>query len=332
MNLLIERIIAGRMPKTRSIFDLHHEHHKQAQVDTTSFQAQRLGLKYLGFGRYGKIMMPAQQPTMATAAPKAKKPGDTKNLVGGQMMVTHIVRNGLLVPVSVSPPENNFYPNPTHTDHSSYQRKRAEKVKEEVKKLVGWKRGDWNRGLKALQDYVTSGYTTMNAVLQKGMLKKAHPTIINKINSLDKLFQMDVSKVHQDMPVYMSTGLTPKKGDALEYTAYLSTALCPKIACGLMGGRNANPDIVDVQHEDEAKTTVPSVIQIDLKKGQRALDVVSLTGGPDYNDKDTPEEFILPRQSRLIITDGPIYLKHAMVWRAELDQTDDDFTLNTEEQ
>lgn len=325
MQNLIERILYKRKPKTSSFFELHHTHHKSAQVDVTSFQAKRLGLKYLGFGRYGKVMMPTATPTNGMA-PKKPQPGDTKNLVGGQMMVTHIVKNGLLVPVTVSPPETHYYPSEQHTDHSAYMKKQAEKIKEAVKKLVGWRRGDWNRGIKAVQEFAAYNHQVINSVLSHDMLKKSHPTIINKIKCIDKLFTYpEFAKVGQDMPVYFATGATPKKGGAFQYKAYLSTTTNPKVALGMLGGKMANPDIVDIQHEDDQKTTVPNVIQLDLKKGQRALDVHSLTGGPDYNDKDTPEEFILPRDSHIVITDGPIYLKHAIVWRAELDQKDEDF-------
>lgn len=326
MNNLIERVLETRRPKTKSFFSLHAEHHKKAQVDLTSFQAKRLGLKYLGFGRYGKIMIePIQSPT--GTASKKPKPGDPNTLVGGEMMVTHIVKNGLLVPVTTAPPESQFYPQREHTDYSSYQKKKAEKIKDEVKKMIGWRRGDWNRGVTAMKDYLKSS-TDINRVLSTNMLKKAHPKIINKINSIDKLFQYPkITKIGQDITVYATSGMKPKTGDAFEFNGYLSTTVCPKVACGFIGGKDANPDIMDIQtdSEDQEKPPVPTLIQIDLKKGQRALDAHSLQGGPDYQDKNTPEEFILPRNSRLIIKDGPIYLKHAKVWQAELDQTDDDF-------
>lgn len=321
--MLIERLLNARKPKTSSFFALHHEHHKKSQVDTTSFQAKKLGLKYLGFGRYGKMALP-QVPTNSLT-PKKPQPGDMKNLVGGQMMVTHIVKNGLLVPVTVAPPESSYYPTETETDHTTYMKKQAEKIKEASKKLVGWQRGDWNRGIKAVRDYVSNPHS-VSGVLQSDMLSRAHPKIIHKIKNIDKLFKYpSISKIGQDISVYFASGAKPKTGASFEHKAYLSATVNPKVALGMFGGKIANPDIIDIQHEDEKKTNVPTLIQLDLKSGQRALDVHSLTGGPDYQEKDTPEEFILPRNSRFVIKDGPIYLKHAIVWRADLDQSDLDF-------
>jgi hypothetical protein len=314
----MERVMSRRRPpKPATIFDLHADHHEKTLVDATSYQAKKLGLKYLGFGRYGKMMMPKQN-MMGKPAPKN---------IEGQMTVTHVVKNGLLVPVAVPPPDNKCYPaRDSIKCHDAYFNKQAKLIKTEVEQLKGKRKRAWEEAVKVLRNYSEHEHSILNSVLSKNMLSRAHPTIIRKIKVLDDLFKLPITKLGKNFTVYASVGVPVGKGKAFELAGYLNTTVDPKVALGFANGSKEDVDLADLLADDgEEPTSLPSLIQLELKRGQRALDVTSLTGGPGYQPADNDDEFILPRGSRIIIKDGPIHLKHAVVWRAELDQQDDDF-------
>lgn len=312
-SALVNRLLDKRkIVPTPSIFGLHHDHHKNAQVDTTSFQAKRLGLKYLGFGRYGKVR---------------RKMSNEADDSSPNYMVTHIVRNGLLVPVTgeTEPNENDYFPKRNERFTQSYFKKQAEVLEKEINSYKGTSQKMLFKSIAALLDYVGDGYSPINKVLFSGLEHNAHPKIIHKIRALDHLFEYEFTKLHADMPVYTGTSVKLEKGKPFIFRGFLSTTIEPKVAVRFLGGSGGDDDDedntdIDFGDEDDKERRVPTLIQIDMKKGQRALDVNSLIGGSrdEY-------EFVLPRNSRIVVTDGPIYLKHAVVWRAELDQTDDDF-------
>jgi hypothetical protein len=321
MQNLIERVLKKIKPKPpRNIFDMHHEHHRKVLVDTTSFQAKRLGLTYLGFGRYGKMSMPAASPNNNKAKPSVPE---------GQYQVTHIVRNGLLVQTPVAPPENNYYPAPDQRSIHSYLEKQAKRVREQLEASKGRQKTFLTKAIDTMKDFTASGYVTINRVLMTNMLSKAHPSIIHKITTLDKLYKNPITQLDSNLTVYASTSAPMKKGKVFQFKGFMSTCVCPKTAAGFEGGASADVDIhppVDLDDNGKPSKQLPTLLQIDLKKGQRALDYTSLTGGRLYQPKDAEDEFILPRDSHIHIVDGPIYLKHAIVWRAEVDQEDEDFT------
>lgn len=318
---LIERIILKKVrlqPKNRSIFDLHHEHHRRAKVDLTSFQAKNLGISYFGFGRYGKFGPPPQTlMTEAISSSKSKK----------KFTITHVVKNGLLSQTAVHPPENAFYPSRDQTDFSAYFEKQGKSIKKQIEELPPRDKSIFNRGMKVLNHFIEQGgYETINRVLFSALVKNAHPTLINKITCMDKLFDLELTKLKQDIPVYTATAIKIKKvGESLVFKGFLSATVEPRLAIGM----NADDDVdMQIPAEDEDDMDTKTLIQIDLKRGQRVLDVTSLSGGPGYVEKNGEDEFVFPRESHLIITDGPIYLKHSTVWRAELDQKDEDFMLD----
>jgi hypothetical protein len=307
---LVDRLVDKKRQIHPSIFSLHDDHHASQKVDSSSYQAKRLGLAYLGFGRYG---LPS------------KKKGNQ------QFDVTHVVRNGLLIPLTTGSiaKEDGMYP-PRNSEHMlKFYGHQTNNMQREIDAFTPEKQAVFFAGKKCLDDYLSKDYHDINSTLFSGI--KPHPSISGKINRIDKLFGFNFAKLHSDIPLYTSLvdGAGPtKKGEAFEFRGYLSASANPKTAMGLKSSVNIddhNNDMMLRGGEEENKS-LPHIIQLDMKKNQRALDTTILTGGPSTLESHEPDdEFILPRNSRFIIVNGPIYLKNAIVWRAKLDQTDDDF-------
>ena len=302
--LLIERLVANRKKPVppQSVFDSHHNHHKNNQVDKTSFQASRLGLKYLGFGRYGKIK-------------NDKDPTNNK-----KFEVTHIVKNGLLVPVINNftsdtdeyVDDNDYIPELKKTNIKRFYDINRDEVKKYVDNMGVSEKKKFDKQINALQKYVAAGFVDINKVLFNGLEKKASPRIIHAIRQMDNMFHHDYAKAKTDLTLYTGTTANIEKGQTYVFKGFMSTSIDPKIAKIF-----ANPDVDDDSKyhvsNKKVENAPPVVIQIDVKKGQRILDVMSSldAAGGIYPTayQQTEKEFILPRNTYLNIIDGPIHMK-----------------------
>jgi hypothetical protein len=301
-NLIIEKVAkkANALPDIRrGVFGKHDVSHKAQIVSYSAQQAKNLGLKYLGFARYGKIM---------------------KN---GSYQITHLVKNGRLEefehendPYNFKDVHNNFealfqkeeaddlydhYMQATQSYHDQLTNKNPEDIP-----MIAY------AAETGLLPYISHDYKAINRHLYSGnSLSDASPKIQKQISAIDSLFGSEYATSQADVSVYTGTALRLEKGKDYLFKGYLSASIDPRVAYGFA---------LDLDNEEQKN--IPSFLQINIKKGQKALNINALSKYFPLDSKfyDKEREVLLPRSSILSIKDGPIYYHNTQVWNAELDQ------------
>lgn len=311
-----------------NLLDIHDKPAREASGPRQ--QAKQLGLSYIGFGRYGI---------------KNKK---------GEFKVTHVVRNDQLKAITQTKydektgrmehlpqkiPEKEF-----GAWRNKFQGKYEKSILKGGAKSVDTKYdgdasgdirvdvgADVYKKTKKLRADILSSNTkkyTENKIHQdkkiQGVLRKFIETTddINthihigpspdrhkermaswKIRMMDNAFKNDTFKSDHDYSTYTGTKIKLENGKTFKFKGFLSTTLNPSAAQGQ-----------ELDHT-KGETRKPTMIQIDLKKGQRVIDVNAAV--PD-NGHAEDDEHILPRNTKLKMVDGPIASPEGEVWRAEI--------------
>lgn len=311
-----------------NLLDLHDKPSRDA--GGPRLQAKKLGLSYIGFGRYGV---------------KNKK---------GEFKVTHVVRNDQLKAITQTKFDDKtgrFEHLPQDIPKKEFQAWRNKFQGKYEKSISGARSGDIDNKYDGdssgdvLVDTAKTAYKQtkkiraeiLTANTKKYMSKKIHQdkkiqsvlrkfvettddinTHIHvgpsqdrhtermaswKIRSLDAIFKNDVFRSDHDYSSYTGTKTKLENGKTFKFKGFISTSMNPGAAQGQ-----------ELDHE-KGETRKPTLIQIDIKKGQSVIDVNAAM--PD-NTNAEDDEHILPRNTKLKIVDGPIASPEGEVWRAEI--------------
>lgn len=311
-------------------------------TSAASKKAKGLGLTYLGFGRYGLLN-------------KDKK-----------VHVTHVVKGQNLVPVgnretdfdaktgrlktTVTPDKignehsawklrygkkfekdtqqakkvHNDYaigPLEPHELHADFEEKGQQKIAKITQNNANlYKQAGVHKikGIGNVLDAFTRDTDDVNKHLYNGKSanREEERMATWKIRSMDALFEKPEFKAAHDYTVYTGTKAAMQAGKNYLFKGFLSTSLSPSTA----------HDFVDSD-----KNTYPTIIQIDIKKGQKAIDInavySNLDQGKHYNPHEEEMEHLLPRGTKLKVTEGPYYMDDIQYIRAEIvseNEEDDD--------
>ena len=312
---------------------------RPSETSQASAKAKKLGLTYLGFGRYGVVNK------------------DRKT------QVTHVVKRDNLIPVA----KTNFKydkktgretaehkPEPVGKEFASWKMKFGKKHEKDVAgakkvaddyvlgpqdsydlhshledkigpKLAKIQKNNANlyqqagthkiKGIFRILDEFTNDTDDVNKHLYTGKSpnREEERMATWKIRSMDALFAKPEFKAHHDYTVYTGTKANLKPGKDYLFKGYLSTSLTPSTA----------HDFVDSD-----KNTYPTIIQIDIKKGQKVMDINAIYDAHRIenpkkrdmigNQYESEMEHLLPRGSKLKVTEGPFFMDDIQYFRAEI--------------
>jgi hypothetical protein len=316
---------------------------RPSEKSEAAAKAKQLGLTYLGFGRYGILN-------------KDRK-----------IHVTHVVKREKLVPIAQTDWKTDKTTGriqttePIGKEFDSWKRKYGKKHEKDIEsakkvaddyvlgpldpidlhstfddkmgaKLAKIQKNNANlyyqagvhkiKGLTRILDEFTDTTDDVNRHLYNGKsadrFEERRATW--KIRSMDALFKKPEFKAHHDYTVYTGTKANLKPGNNYLFKGYLSTSLTPSTA----------HDFVDSD-----KGSFPTIIQIDIKKGQPVIDInaaydaYSQDNNNDFisNEHEHEMEHLLPRGSKLKVTEGPYFMDDVQYFRAEIvseNEEDDD--------
>ena len=171
-----------------------------------------------------------------------------------------------------------------------------------------------NKANVAVLDSLAKDINDVHNHIYNGPSQDRHVERTNtwKIRTLDKLFKDENLKADVDYSTYTGTSAKLEKDKTFTFKGYASSSLNP---AKITTDGNATPV------KGEVSAVKPSLLQIDIKKGQSVLDVNAAyhaAGKPDDNRNADEDEHILPRNTKLKIVDGPVSTPKGMVWRAEI--------------
>jgi hypothetical protein len=255
----------------------------------SSQEAARLGLVYVGFGRY-------EDPKL------------------GQ--ITHIVQNDKLVPFNKAVKTNSFK-SISSDDYGSYSNNLKPDIEQNHNDLVNHyapENYDENE-LSAIESYTGEDYLDINEKLYSlptGIpAKKIEPEFSDddlpaKIAALDSALNKSVSP--KEFLTYISLGSGYKledfkPGQVMRFKGYRSTTINPSIALNF-GGQNP-------AQNRRAQTII---IQLLIKEGSKGMYV------DDYSTTPGEGEFLLPRGTAVKLTSGPNKLVGSNGYTGELNR------------
>lgn len=241
----------------------------ETQGTPASEEAKRLGLNYVGFGRY-------------------------ENPASGQ--VTHIVQNNRLVPFG-SAVRTNSYANESGNDFGNFTKALLPNVTQDILELQDNYPPEiyTNEELDAIKQFTDANYYTVNAMLNSlpvgintRMIQPMTPsdTTPQTIAALDSAIAK--SKLKNDLVVYTylsdDVDATPfKEGTQLLFKAFRSTTI--------------NFENILTQMNPSSGGGV--VLQILLNAGTNGMYV------DDFSSTPGMSEYILPRSTSVTILNGP---------------------------
>lgn len=325
-----------------NLIDLADAPHRPQKGSKASTAAKRLGLTYLGFGRYG-----------------------LKNK-DGKIHVTHHVKKDQLYPVTndgwapktdkdgkpvrkiVPVPkefgswkekygkryEKNVQTAPRTFDNMGGGYKDREELTFDVDKQIGsqqkkilkYNKEKYSKELgkdlrskqtQAVLDHFLDTTDDVNKHLYTSPDpdRFKHRTTAWKIRKMDALLKRPELKSEFDYSVYTGTMANLEKGKKYAFKGFLSTSLSPSAAAEFM------------TKTKEAKKTM---IQIDIKKGQPVLDMNAAMevahNAEAANGFEAEQEHLLPRNTHLKVIEGPLHMEDGVYFRAEIvsDHEDED--------
>lgn len=241
----------------------------------SSAQAKKLGLQYVGFGRY--------------ADPQTNQ-------------VTHIVQNDRLVPFSKAVKTNTFKKD-SGDDFGSYTKNLMPDIQTQHGNLASSyppEKYD-DAELDAIQAYTQGAYVDINnrlATLPTGVpadqIQPQGPqdTIPNQIAALDSA--LNKVPVASNFTVFTSlnSSYTPdmfQTGQEFAFKGYRSTSLNPNIALNFDSDKGPKGQL--------------TVLQINVRKGSKGMYV------DEYSSNPGESEYLLPRGSKLKVNSGPHVLQ-----------------------
>ncbi len=327
-----------------NLIDLADVPNRPQKGSKASTAAKRLGLTYLGFGRYG-----------------------LKNK-DGKIHVTHHVKRDQLYPVTetgwgaktdengkeirkISPVPKEFgswkskygkrYEKNVQTAPKTFDSMGGgyedtdelvftidDKTKSISRKIDKYNYKKYNQDsalkkdlqskqTKAVLDHFVNTTDDVNKHLYKSPDpdRFKHRHVAWKIRKMDALIKRPEFKSDLDYSVYTGTRANLENGKLYTFKGYLSTSLSPSIAASFMSDK-----------KDSKKT----MIQIDIKKGQSVIDInAALQVAQDREDANSfakEKEHLLPRNTRLKVIEGPLHMDDGVYYRAEIvsDHEDED--------
>lgn len=311
-----------------NLLDLHDK--PSREISKAQVSAKKLGLSYIGFGRYGV---------------KNKK---------GEFKVTHIVRNDQLKAITQTAFDiktGKFEHKPQDIPkkefgawrnkfQGKYEKSIAQSKASDIdRKYDGEPEGDvllnagkklYKQTKKIRENIFKSNFekykknnihqdkkiqavlkrfieTTddINTLIHVGPSVNRHNERVAgwKIRMLDTAFKNETFVSDSDYSSYTGTKAKLENGKTFKFKGFLSTTVNPGAAQG--------------KELDHTKGEIrrPTLIQIDIKKGQKVIDINAAV--PD-NKHFEDDEHIMPRNTKLKIIDGPIDSPEGEVWRAEV--------------
>jgi hypothetical protein len=311
-RLIIEKVLAKKKSEKKeppkpadrfSIFGAHENYHKKHNVDVTAIQAKRLGLKYLGFGRYGMIDPMTQEYT-----------------------VTHKVINGRLEQVAEGAVDDEF----DHKQRGSKWLSNTDQTPLYLQHLDSREIGRINTLFKdqtkggalakhrlskcgdSLKTYCDLEYSRVNKFLSSGSdIEDANEKIQKIIKDLDKLTKHEVSKLDADVHLFRGATGVFEKGTEYSFPWFLSTSADPNTALNFVPS--------EPRQAKGKPTEYPVMLEIVAKKGQQALNTRAIAKALGHEVQPHEYEFILPRNGTLKIVDGPIRTaRNIIIWKAEI--------------
>jgi len=239
-----------------------------------SAQAKKLGLQYVGFGRYED--------------PKTQQ-------------ITHIVQNERLVPFSKAVKSNTFKA-ASKDDYGTYTKQKMPEIEQMQNYLVDYYKPEkfTEQELAAVEDYTAESFYDINQKLYSlptGIKAKEiqpeteYDTTPQEIANLDSA--LDKMKTPVEFLSYVGLGTKYDitnfvPGKTFSFKGYRSTTINPNIA--LNYNSRVNKDL-------QRKQTV--MLQIRVPKGSKGLFVEDFSANPGES------EFLLPRGSKVKVVGGP---------------------------
>lgn len=245
-------------------------------MDSTAAQAQKMGLIYVGFGRY-------------------------KDPNSGQ--ITYISQNGKLIPYRQAVKTNTFKQNSTD-DIGAYKEAINPETSELHEFLVANYQPDKynDKQLDAIYNYTNGGYADINSRLSQlpaGVTSKqiepesVDDSLPEMIDSLDSAIKKTRSPM--DFLVYCNLGSDIEIDNLVSGINFV-----------LKGYMNTSIDVTSVIDNADMSRVSPvtgrtqvAVLQILIKKNSKGIYLSDFSATPE----DT--EFLLPRDSVLTVTTGP---------------------------
>jgi hypothetical protein len=239
-----------------------------------AIQAKKLGLQYVGFGRYED--------------PKTQQ-------------ITFIVQNDRLVPFSKAIKSNTFK-QASQDDYGNFVKQTGDSINQMQAFLVDYYKPEYfeDAELSAIESYTGDGYTGINQKLYslptgiKG--NQIEPDfdgdlIPQQVQSLDSA--LSKLKTPADFQTYIGIGsgynITDfSPGKTAVFKGFRSTTINPNVALN----NNTRTGVTD-----QKKQTV--VLQIKVPKGSTGMLVDDFSASPGES------EFLLPRASKIQIVGGP---------------------------
>ena len=254
-------------------------------------EARKLGLTYLGFGRYsdqtGQVAYTVQRgrlvpfkhgeqlASMMTKAHEGAKDANT-----AQQQIDAVNKAAKLA----STVQNRDAKALKATE------KDAARVNKELQKIYT-PQNYTPEEVAALANYTDNMYQPVNNYLYKGFDDMTDPNTIqavqDTINAMDAMIDRSVSPMDYIVYTGLSARYNPndfRPGKSYVFKGYTSCSLNYNVTLDLYGQTQQSPR---------------NILQIDVQKGHKALYVDSLTGST--SDK----EVILPRGSKIEILSGP---------------------------
>lgn len=231
-------------------------------------KAAKKGLQHVGFGKF-------------------------ENPVTGQ--ITHVERNGKLVPYNTAI-QTNSYKNENSDEFGAYSQLNAQNVDMLHDALSNHYSADKHSSdeIKSLQHFTNLGYDDINNKLSslpaginpnKLQLQSADDETPKHISNLDS-----ATKKHRapfDFTTYVKLGpdhdlLNFQPGKTIKFKGFRNTSIAPE-------------NIINIPNENSKST---AVLQINVKKNARGVYAHDFSPNPKG-------DFILPRGARLHIASGP---------------------------
>lgn len=133
------------------------------------------------------------------------------------------------------------------------------------------------------------------------------------IRTLDKAFESGNHNVEFPYSVYTGTISNMEKGKEYIFKGYMSTTTKPSIAEEFATGK------------EKRKNSNRTILQIDLKKGDKAIDVLAAAQASDIEEGPESNEYehLLPRKTRVKITEGPFIKDNISFYRGEIVRDED---------
>lgn len=329
-----------------SLFAIHRNAETKEKVSATRAQARKLGLEYLGFGRYGtnkkgsvevthivkdgrlmqlapsKMTTDRQYPSVRSADPSLARAHDYLNDPLGNAEAGSVAQfTGMVDRYARNKKEKAKFNDPHFKKYDAFVDAQHQKLKGEDKRYI-------EAAQKVLSGYQSGDdWTAINHLLfnqaqveekdkKDQVLANYHKSVVMKVRMMDSLFKKDLSTVDTPMTVYTGTralgGL--KKDGKFVFHGFMSTSIDPTVAVGFAKGTSKT-----------TKEQPGDALEIEIKKGQKAISMDSFTNRGEEGGNDdslgfvAEKEMLLNRGNILHVKDGPIILGDGTrLWKAEI--------------